>query len=98
MELVSNSDYTAFNERINKLERMWKEAVMASSCHLLGGTEESHEKAQSGKLYQLRFKPHASQIQVRGHYCLKLIKLILNWQFYQIFPKPKLAIYQICQT
>jgi hypothetical protein len=36
----------------NELERMWKEKVMACfeilSWHLPGGTEETHEKPQSG--------------------------------------------------
>jgi hypothetical protein len=47
-DTVSGSHYIKLYERINELERMWKEAVViefqVQSHHLSGGTEDTHEK------------------------------------------------------
>jgi hypothetical protein len=55
----------------NELERICKEAVEAQfkilSWHLPGGTEESHEKPQSGKpISGSTFEPRTSRIRSRS--------------------------------
>jgi hypothetical protein len=53
----------------NKLERMWKEAVVAKSKEPSrpGGTEENHENPQSGQpVSGLRFEPWTSRIRSRS--------------------------------
>jgi hypothetical protein len=52
----------------DKLKRMWKEAVVASSIwHLLGGTERNHEGSQSGyPACRPRFEFSTSRIRVHN--------------------------------
>jgi hypothetical protein len=63
-DAITNSDYTPLNDRINELERTWKEAVRPNSWYYTGicleGLRETIKKSEQ-PVSRLRFEPGTSQ-------------------------------------